>query len=419
MEPDDIRWIFQPHIRRNLEKFHIKELPEEIEGTFVLPKRALNKPKREGKRRWTVLVGNGLCRAFDQYNDRFNLTSIINNLGQASEFEELSAAMEFLSTQGPGQLSIEDALGTLEILSETQDSLARKVRLGLTEEVSDQQAPKAIRRPDTYRLSQFRYQLLKQIHDASEELQREPLFSRHAEDFLAFLKSHQDEDEHLRIDVATLNYETSLYRKLFCSNEDWFRKHYSDGFYADEKKIITKDKICQRVLDKRKSRYLHLHGSYLFVEEGRSGTFRKEENTWFPPSQKEAERLVIVLTNQKEKLRSVKFHDLLDEYHMAFRSSIGDCEKLIVFGYGGGDEYLNEVIRARLSLESAPEVLIVQGEYSANPRSDKIAGWQKWLHPGASKIQEVSTPHDLLFSNGSGRNRIYFTDSLANFKWPI
>ena len=91
-----------------------------------------------------------------------------------------------------------------------------------------------------------------------------------------------------------------------------------------------------------KGKFFHLHGSCYIQNKNDDWCF----NDYIKDSKaviSEENKYPIILTNIKAKPKNIKSEDLLYAYHQALRESLKQSNKLIIFGYGFGDEYLNKI----------------------------------------------------------------------------
>lgn len=408
----DITKLFLEHLRAHV-KVEEQSIDEEgkIRACFTLEKKWIQRPARQQKKRWMILIGNGLCRAFDDEN--FHLDKIVGSLKKGCNFKKISSSLKLLETKGG--LNIEDSLGVLYNLSHVRGDLVSDDGSDDVKVVLQNGESLRIPRPEKLKINEYFYALISQIKDASNSLYTNESFCSYVDKFLEFLKFY---NEDIFLDLATLNYDTSLYRKLF--SQEWVQKSYVDGFLRrrgtneGDSQVTTKHDICRRILRYSRSRYLHLHGSYLFVKQS-EGLFRKHRYGFFPGSSEEFLNSVIILTNQREKYRSIKYLDVLNEYNMSFGNSLDRCEKLIVFGYAGGDSYLQEAIKVRLANRSRKkplELLVILR------KKDSLEPWKKLLDD-SEKFEKVSCPREFLYSSEKGRNRFLVVPNLTDFDWPI
>lgn len=405
----DIEKLFMPYVRSHLEFEKPVRINGKIKACFSIDKEKVDPPKRQRRKRWMILVGNGLCRAFN--NSGFGLDSIVEKLEDKNRFRDVNEALQILKTKG--KLSTEEALGILQNLSTIREALVDEQEKDVKVAIGGKDNNLLlIKRPQHLHINEYFYEVLKSIRDASNSLFKNCCFQNYSKNIIKFLKSGFEKD--IKMDVATLNYDTSLYRSMF--REKWVRDAYVDGFLRQKDKnsasrVSTKQEVCRRILNYQKSRYLHLHGSYLFIESS-NGFFQKKEVNFFPSKLEEFLNSVIILTNQRKKYRSIKYIDVLDEYNTSFGDSLDKCEKLIIFGYAGRDHYLQETIGACMSRKHPPELLIVLR------KGDCLDPWEKLLRDSEDLVQ-VKTSFDLLYNSEKGCNRILEISDIREFDWPI
>ena len=139
--------------------------------------------------------------------------------------------------------------------------------------------------------------------------------------------------------VVTLNYDDLLYD---CFNDtEVFQKHrLRDGFFEGTFQIERHDRwIAQDAL--REGWFLHLHGSPLFLtQRGLPRKLTRPELRGYGGF----DSAHLVLTNVKYKSSIIEASEILREYWKRFRQCCGSALDVLVIGYGGGDDHLNEAI---------------------------------------------------------------------------
>ncbi len=157
------------------------------------------------------------------------------------------------------------------------------------------------------------------FHDSDEALPKE--FIENLARFINDSKSH----------VAVLNYDNLLYDAL---TKIEILKGYSgaliDGFHRDGFRSSNLDRHDSYKL----GWYLHLHGSPLYIDNKK--IMRNGRDQLDPTHASH-----IVLTHVKHKPSIVNASPILSEYWKRFDSALDESEKIILFGYAGNDNHLN------------------------------------------------------------------------------
>lgn len=184
--------------------------------------------------------------------------------------------------------------------------------------------------------------------------------------------------------VATLNYDNLLYKEFvgrdMCNGYDGC---LVDGFYRHKG-------FDHSNLERRFGRdfgwYLHLHGSPLFAERN-------------PPQiVKIAQRDIagslhlrkhVVLTHHQFKRYVIQDSIILRSDAEYFRRALRESDHVIGFGYSGGDEHVNEVIRDERHARDF-EVTVVEWE-GAGERDEQMNFWAERLGGNVhlSRMQSV------------------------------
>lgn len=300
--------------------------------------------------RKTLIFGNGLGMALDAHY--FALDRAIGEVWDAEEL--LSAASKQLICHCLPEDQVdrphgEDDLDVLQLALSACDFLSRigEARIHwLSEE--GKAFPVAVR--------QFIYQTAMKFHGHPDGL---------PEDFVNSLATYiRDTKSH----VATLNYDNLLYQPLI---EREILKGYSgalvDGFYSTG---FDPDNL-ERKYGRTFGYYLHLHGSPLFVDRD-NVTFK------LPQGDVDGEDGTvsshIVLTHFKHKATVISASDLLSTYWRKLVEAIGESDEVLLVGYSGADEHLNDLLRA------VSDVKIRAIEWSgAGEQAERVRYWSDLL----------------------------------------
>jgi hypothetical protein len=181
----------------------------------------------------------------------------------------------------------------------------------------------------------------------------------------AFLNDLSEYIQATRSHIATLNYDNLLYQPLI---ERQVLRGYNgplvDGFYNDGFKADNFERKYGRTF----GYYLHLHGSPLFVNRGESVLKLKRAKLDL-----EADTISshIVLTHVDHKLAVISASELLIAYWQRLLFSLSESEEIILFGYSGGDEHLNSLLKS-----SSPDKSVRVVEWNgAGSHGDRMEFW--------------------------------------------
>lgn len=195
--------------------------------------------------------------------------------------------------------------------------------------------------------------------------------------------------------VATLNYDSLLYSvfneqmtfngRILPRLCDGYNGKLLDGYtlglgFCEENFI--------RYNVSKKSFYLHLHGSPLFVEssEGKIVKRLRSEANTLPEN-----RCHVVLAHGKLKPNVIAESPVLSLYWKMLNEAISEAGEIVVFGYGGGDDHLNDKLKRR-----AAEIQVHVVEYEApNETTRQRESYWKGLVGGAVRVSRL--PNILLF----------------------
>lgn len=209
-------------------------------------------------------------------------------------------------------------------------------------------------------------------------------FTGHFCSFVHSSKSH----------VATLNYDSLLYsvfneRITFDGRTiprlcDGFSGTLLDGY-------TSRRGFCEENFERysaSKSFYLHLHGSPLFVEnsEGKIVKRQRSEANTLPES-----RCHVVLAHGELKPNVIAESPVLSLYWKMLNEAIREAGEIVVFGYGGGDNHLNDKLKRR-----AGDIYVHVVEYEApdETTSEREQYW-KGLLGGSVRVSRL--PNILMF----------------------
>lgn len=168
-----------------------------------------------------------------------------------------------------------------------------------------------------------------------------------------------------RSHVATLNYDKLLYNS-FIDNDvfNGYRGYLVDGMLGQG---FSSDAL-ERKYGNNFGYYLHLHGSPLFVDQGREVIkLSRQELTLDRDESSEH----IVLTHIKKKPSVIASSHVLSTYWDYLQFALFESEEIILFGYSGLDVHLNVLLRPYLNSKSLKVV-----EWSG--AGDQVARERYW-----------------------------------------
>lgn len=168
-----------------------------------------------------------------------------------------------------------------------------------------------------------------------------------------------------RSHVATLNYDKLLYNS-FIDNEvfNGYQGYLVDGMLGQG----FSSNALERKYGNNFGYYLHLHGSPLFVDQGREVIkLSRQELTL----NRDVPSEHIVLTHIKKKPSVIAASHVLSTYWDYLQFAIFESEEIILFGYSGLDAHLNVLLRPYLTSKSLKVV-----EWSG--AGDQVARERYW-----------------------------------------
>jgi len=179
----------------------------------------------------------------------------------------------------------------------------------------------------------------------------EPLPEDFIKPFVAFIKKSKSH-------VATLNYDNLLYQS-FIDNKilDGYNGKLVDGFHNSGFELENMERKYSRTF----GYYLHLHGTPLFVNNGKK--INKLSQSSLVDIDKDIISSHIVLTHFKHKLSVISNSYILNSYWHKLYKSFNESSEIIVFGYSGLDLHLNEIIK---DTDEKINIKIVEWEGSGN-----------------------------------------------------
>jgi hypothetical protein len=292
-----------------------------------------------------LITGNGIGLALDQdyFSLQNGLESVWNNTEHLStEHKELIlSAIEGTTAEVPP--SSEDQLDKLQVAIVATEFLS-DFEVSGTSWISEP----AKELPATFR---------KYIHEVALHYQRSgkelPVkFVESISEFVRTTKSH----------VVTLNYDNLLY-DAFISEKvlNGYSGTLIDGFWStgfDEEHL-------DRHNVNRHAWYMHLHGSPLFVENRKVTNVGRD---FLDPE----EKCHIVLTHVEHKPLIIGSSHILSAYWRRLEKAFEESDQIILFGYSGFDDHLNNRIKLR---KDEKELLIVEWD-GAGTEAARKAFWE-------------------------------------------
>lgn len=289
-----------------------------------------------------IVFGNGLGMALDAKH--FRLTNAMKRVWDSDKLNTLEKAT-IGSLQGiepnTGPLSEPDLLSTqiaLNFLSSFRGTLGEDALATWFKE-------EALQFPETLR--KYIFYVAHELYSYTIPDDRTEAWQTFLEGFVTFIKD-------TRSHVATLNYDDLIYEPIVSgiliegNNFKLTRPDPTTGVPAP----FLRDGFMNRNYspDSYSLRgdcgyYMHLHGTPLFAT-------KDDESTKLPRSSVaytlETQQRHIVLANHDDKRTIIESSPILKDYwEKRLPKAIKDANEIILFGYGGEDVHLNELILER------------------------------------------------------------------------
>src|SRR6056297_3229982 len=296
-----------------------------------------------------LVFGNGLGRALD--NEYFSLNRALeyawNDAGVLNETQKT------LIKQCLPQGVLEDDLTKPPSIEEELDRLQRV--LSACDEISKHEVEGGEDWLNSHG-KQFPGAIRSYVHSAA-------CYFHQSESYLPedFIKSLRNYILGSRSHVATLNYDELLYRAFIGSE---LMQGYScllDGFVGE----FAPEKL-DRYRPENQCYYLHLHGSPLYYSTEK-GELRKASLGDIPALHGYSSTH-IVLTHVNHKISVINSSPILREYWRRLKEAIREADSILLFGYGGADDHLNQMIA---NLFTGKELQIVERKH---PSYDTVEG---------------------------------------------
>lgn len=303
--------------------------------------------------RKTLIFGNGLGMALDPRH--FSLTNAMADVWN-DPVAVSDAHKELISQCIGGNGAIpqrEDQLDPLHLVisaCKTLNSINMSQRMNvhwLSQE--GQQFPVAV--------GNYIHKVATRLHLYNGELPQaflEPLIR-----FVRQTKSH----------IATLNYDKLLYGAFLDAN---LMAGYFDTVLVDG--MVTagfSSEALVRLYNNNFGYYLHLHGSPLFFDH--HGFARKRDRHELNPFSPEGSDH-IVLTHVRHKRSTIGASMVLSTYWNYLNISLNESQEIIVFGYSGDDDHLNDVIAAHAQ---SKHIIIVEWSGLNQTQEQRLEYWSQ------------------------------------------
>ncbi|MCP3966865.1 MAG: hypothetical protein GY750_05135 [Lentisphaerae bacterium] len=144
-----------------------------------------------------------------------------------------------------------------------------------------------------------------------------------------------------------------------------------------KKRGFDKDNL-ERHNNKNFGLYLHLHGSPLFYQE--NGCIKKSSlgDVYKNLQRPDTEHNHIVLTHKLYKQEVIDDSRLLKTYWDKIGFCLGESNELILLGYSGNDDHLNNILREYLlAYDNINCVNIIEWHNSEETENSRINFWEK------------------------------------------
>lgn len=206
-----------------------------------------------------------------------------------------------------------------------------------------------------------------QFHDPNKRLP-----DAFADDLRSFVKS-------ARPHIATLNYDDLLY-EAFTGTSIFHDRMLRDGFLGGNFQLEQSVEYYNQN-PKEEGWFLHLHGSPLFIT-------RDRQEKKIPRSQLSSyaghEKTHLVLTHAKSKPTAIMSSPILKGYWHTLRNELKNSTKVTLFGYGGADDHLNQILNM-----TGDNVSVRVVSYKPDDPDSEIQNWKKIFNKKDLKDSDV------------------------------
>jgi hypothetical protein len=334
-----------------------------------------------------IIIGNGLGMAISP--SHFDLTKAM-----ARVWDKLDQSDKKILGSLKG-IDAQNGPRSEEELISTQSALAylNNFRQTLGAEALDTWFTKdATKYPDI--LNKFIFKVADELFKYSQGDADASNFSRFRSDLERFLrrtKSH----------VATLNYDDLIYDHLVTTltkNKDR-PAVFCDGFKFDSGSNVGKYKPDIFVSYPHKIHYLHLHGSPLFATRDNEAVKVKRSSRDYSDISLPRH---IVLANKVDKEKIIQRSEILKDYwENRLQHCIRAADEIILFGYSGEDDHLNEAIRKEFP--EGKKISVVEWSrakhFKSSAKSTEISPTDYWREAMGRKIHICRLPNILDFTD--------------------
>lgn len=266
-----------------------------------------------------IVFGNGIGMALDA--DHFSLSNALSDVWSMQEvLSDVQKKLIEKSIGREGSPSGEEELDTLH-LAVTACQTLNSISQGRVHWLSNDG-------------KEFPIMVSRYIHKVATKLHNYAgcLPNGFVEKLVAFVKNTKSH-------IATLNYDKLIYSSFI--ENDIFNGYngylidgmWDSGFDADN---------LERLYEKDFGYYLHLHGSPLFINSG--ATIKKMSRENLNINDERIGRH-IVLTHVKHKPEVIAASEVLTAYWGYLRFALSEVGEIVLFGYSGLDDHLNELIK--------------------------------------------------------------------------
>lgn len=314
--------------------------------------------------RSTLIFGNGLGMALNP--DYFSLKSGLEHVWRNGDISSPEYKDYIISTlEGVTRHiapSSEDQLDKLQLAIVATEFL-KNIEVNQVEWIT----PEARKFPEMFR--RYIHGVAHYFHKSKCVLPE--FFVKELTEHIELTKSH----------IVTLNYDNLLYDSLIRKK---VLKGYSgcfiDGFLASG----FKPENLVRRSPSELGWYLHLHGSPLFIDNKKVTDIGRE---YLRPDS----RCHIVLTHFRHKKSVINSSNILSEYWLKFEIAMDESDCIMLFGYSGCDDHLNDLVHSRSNekLIRIVEWLGVSEENKEIFYYDRIKYWIKKLRTNNFELIHV------------------------------
>lgn len=269
----------------------------------------------------TVLIGNGLGRSID--DDYFSLSTGVKKAWENLNKKERNEIRSLLRSSHELPSSEEEIQALHEILEPLEQLITRAPDNWLSG--TARQYPALLNRFITsVALSFFKFQV-----------PEKHAYGSWLDHFTSFVRNES-------VHVATLNYDTLLYGHFIDPEVkicDGYNGRLIDGFWSDG---FKPENLVRHDGKKHLGFYLHLHGSPLFCESGEQKLLKVQ---LVNPGVDLNLKRHLILAHPIFKQALIAESKLLYSYFEKFWEGLLESSELVIFGYGGRDPHVNEVIK--------------------------------------------------------------------------